>query len=171
MLPSMAGRAISKTSAAVALALLASFVLLAIWLPWQVALRLTLSIPFLYVLPGYWITRVLLPTRDRLEMVVSSVLLSFVVVNLGIFLVEESTLRMTGTHMLLTVTIVNLLAFALFLLTRRTRVRALPQALLPANVARELHERDEEEPEDEPDTAENRERLREYSGERRPREP
>lgn len=159
-----------KTSAVVALILLAVFALLSTWLRWDVALRLTLSAPFLYALPGYWITRASLPMRDRVETAISSVLCSFVVVNLGIFLVEELTLRMTGTHMLLTVAVVNLLAFALFLLAGRTRVRALPQALLPPDAAHKLHEHDEEQSEDEPDTTEDDERLREHTGERRPRE-
>lgn len=161
---------IRKTSAVVALSLLASFVLLTTWLPWDVALRLTVNAPFLYVLPGYWLTRALLPTRDRLEIAIASVLLSFVVVHLGIFLVEEGTKRMTGTHMLLVVAAVNLLTFVLFL-ARRARVPTLPRTRLLTDTARELHERDEEQSDEERDTAEDGERLREHARERWTREP
>lgn len=160
---------IGKTSTVVALVLLVSFALLSTWLPWDVALRLTVGAPFLYVLPGYWLARTFLPSRDRVETAVTAVLLSFVFVHLGIFLVEEVTKRLTRTHILLVVAAVNLLTFVLSLAVRR-RARRSPHARLSTNAARELDERDEEESEDESNPTENHERLVEHTALRRPRE-
>ena len=82
-------------------------------------LLLIAALPFLLVLPGFFLTKILFTSLDRIEKSTLSVLLSMVVVYISLFIVEKILGKLTPLNTALTVAIVNLACLGLFLLTRR----------------------------------------------------
>lgn len=113
----------------IALLLSAGFLLLARWLPWQVALRLTASAPFLFILPGILLVRAFLPLPSRIERAVAAVLLATIANAFAIFVTEELTERLTGGYLVLAVAVVNVAALLAWVVLR-THALAMCTALL-----------------------------------------
>ncbi len=83
-----------------------------------VLLSLVIAIPFLLVLPGFFLTK-LCQSLNRIEKSILSVLLSMIVVYAGLFAVEKIGGKLTPLNTILTVAVINLTCFVVFLLTRR----------------------------------------------------
>lgn len=137
-----------------------AFLVLSTLLPWTTALRIVVSVPFLYILPGWCVVRAFFPTRDRIEAAALAVLLSYAMTSFGIFLAEEATLRLAAWHMIAAVLGVNVLALATAVAAqRRDALRSLATRLA-TYLYRKFYKRNNEESEDKPDAAEDRKRLR-----------
>lgn len=125
-------------------ALAAAFILIGLlvfflkWIPFWGALALTVTIPFLYFIPGYFLTKMMFPDKDILQTSILSLLLSVFTINLGIFAVEEATKQMGLLHIFVIAFIINALSPAAFLALRRS----LPARLL-ARLRGKFHKRDQ----------------------------
>ncbi len=82
-------------------------------------LRLTIAIPFLFILPGFFLTKILFPSLDRIEKSTLSVLLSMVIVYVSLFAVEKILGKLTSFNTTLTIVIVNLLCVTIFVIAHR----------------------------------------------------
>ena len=108
-----------KKCGLVALMLLAGlFFLFDQWIPPDQALRAALSIPLLYFVPGFFLTKTLFHGLDHLETFTLSIFLSMLVTNLGVFAVEENTLRLTAFHVILITAGINIVSAAIYLAHR-----------------------------------------------------
>lgn len=157
MIRTIRWRTIATTSAVVALIGGLLFVLFPAWLPWRTTLRLVGSIPFLFIIPGWCLTRALLPATTRGERVLLAPLFSTIAVTVLLYVVEETTLRMTTSHIIATIAGVNAVAIACAII--RARCEAACASFVRAHLHHKLDEHPEEQCEDRPDAAEDHECL------------
>ncbi|MDO8425562.1 MAG: hypothetical protein Q7T01_03560 [bacterium] len=92
--------------------------LLALWLPLILVLRLMVSAPFIFVLPGTFLVHAFLQLPTRTERIIAAILLSTAVNTFAIFLTEELTERMTAMHILGAIIAVHVVTYGAFLVHR-----------------------------------------------------
>ena len=94
------------------------FLISLLWLTPTVAIRLTLSLPFLLFLPGYFLMKSFIKLNlDAIEQITTSVILSMTVIFLGIYIVEESVTKLTPINLTFTILFINLSCFILYKLS------------------------------------------------------
>ncbi len=111
--------------------LLGLFLLFYNWLPEREAFFLTLGIPFLYFIPGFFIANIFFcSTLDYLEKVTLSILFSIILSHLGIFLIEETSQRINLLDIIFVIGIINIFCVFISLLhhgiSKRHRNRSQP---------------------------------------------
>lgn len=77
-----------------------------------------LALPFLLILPGWFVTAVCFPASDRIEKSTLSVLLSMVIVYSSLFAVEKTAGKLTPLNTALTLATVNLVCGGIFVFAR-----------------------------------------------------
>ena len=98
------------------------FLFLQQWLNPLQSLRVVASLPFLFIFPGLFIVQTFFTKLDLSEKIILTLFLSFIVVNLGIFAIEETAEKLTPQKTALIIGIVNAGCLIMFLARRQQAV-------------------------------------------------
>lgn len=100
--------------------LISFFLLFIIILPVYRALGLTLSLPFLFFLPGYWLIKLIKFHMDHIERTVLTVTLSLTSNYFVFHFIEKITTKFTVLNIIATVLVINIITPLLYIIVKKS---------------------------------------------------